>query len=331
MIPEGVFKMGGTGEDDSPMFDVAVARFELDALEVTMGAYAKCVATSACAPPKADNPFCNVKLEGRDDHPVNCVDYRDAEAYCTFVSKRLPTEREWEYAARGGKEQRTFSWGEEPPDGTRACYMHTGGSCKVGSYAPGAFGLFDMSGNVWEWTASWFAPYPQEPANGLFRVYRGGSWSRRFPKWLHNELRNRYRPDEHSASLGFRCAKSVSPTVCATGARVEGTACVPDGTVTASATPPPAPGALTPPGGSLPGASPSSPFPVTPPASAFADQTPVRSRAPEFDEDCKHYPGSPNGYMWRGGTFQAREPLIHASGCKKRDIGVGWTSACCSD
>src|SRR5262249_3708752 len=80
--------------------------------------------------------------------------------------------------------------------------------------APGAFGLYDVSGNVWEWTSSWFAPYPDEATSGTWKVYRGGSWSRRFPKWLRNQNRNRYRVDEWSAALGIRCARAKLPLAC---------------------------------------------------------------------------------------------------------------------
>ncbi len=330
VIPAGIFRMGGTGEDDSPPHQVAVARFALDRTEVTMDAYARCVAEKKCAAPKDDNPFCNVKFGDRGKHPVNCVDHHDAEAFCAFAGKRLPTEREWEYAARGGAEQRTFSWGEEPPDKTRACYMHEGGSCPVGSFAPGAFGLYDVSGNVWEWTSSWFGPYPDELATGQFKVYRGGSWSRRFPKWLHNELRNRYRPDEHSASLGIRCARSVTPIACPEGSTVSGEACalphdaVPRATCgTGEAGVPPCPAQRPAALDTRASAEP------TEPKKDVAHETPVKTRSPEFDEDCKHYPGYPVSYTWRGGTFQAREPVVASSGCKKRDIGVGWTSTCC--
>ncbi len=331
--------MGGTGLEDSPIHLVAVARFELDKTEVTMDAYGACVTAKKCEAPKEDNPFCNVKLESRGRHPVNCVDYRDAEAYCTFAGKRLPSEREWEYAARGGSEQRTFSWGEELPDTKRACYMHEGGSCQVGSFAPGAFGLYDMSGNVWEWTSSWFAAYPDEPAAGLFKVYRGGSWSRRFPKWLHNELRNRYRPDEHSASLGIRCAKSVVPIVCSSDAEARGDGCAAKASpIAAPATPCgpasangnlPCPATRLPAVGLKPRGSEgldADPLPAKPDPRT---ETPIRVRSAEFDGDCGHYPGYPVSFTWRGGTFQAREPLVASSGCKKRDIGVGWTSTCC--
>src|SRR5262249_2484263 len=107
--------------------------------------------------PPNEAPFCNGLDESRRDHPVNCIDATMAAAYCHFAGGRLPTEAEWEYAARGGSEHRRYSWGAEPPDGSRACYYHAG-TCPVASFAPGAFGLYDVSGNVWEWTSSLFAP-----------------------------------------------------------------------------------------------------------------------------------------------------------------------------
>ena len=181
-VPAGVFLMGGESPENTPVHEVVVATFYLDLNEVTMEAYAACVTAGACKPPGVGNPFCNALLPDRARHPVNCVDWRDAESYCKYVGGRLPTEAEWEYAARGGAEQRPYSWGAEEPDRRRACYMHEGGSCVVGTHPAGAFGLFDMTGNVWEWTASWYGPFPGEADSGTTKVYRGGSWSRRFAK-----------------------------------------------------------------------------------------------------------------------------------------------------
>src|SRR5207244_4483483 len=155
----------------------------------------------------------------RGNHPINCVDLRQAAAYCAWAGKRLPSEREWEYAAKGGQDDRRFSWGEEDPTEKNSCYHHPFGSCPVGSFAAGGFGLRDMTGNVWEWTQTEFLPYPSHAAidpivDKKQYAYRGGSWSRRFPKWLRNELRNRYQPNEWSASIGMRCAKSIAPLQC---------------------------------------------------------------------------------------------------------------------
>jgi sulfatase modifying factor 1 len=324
-IPEGVFKMGGSGLENSPAHDVAIARFYLDKTEVTMDAYAGCVKAGACQPPKEDNPFCNVRFPDRGAHPANCVDWRDAEAFCKHVGKRLPSEREWEYAARAGAQQRMYAWGNEEPDTTRSCYMHQGGSCPVASYPAGGFGLFDMTGNVWEWTSSWFAPYPHEPADGQFKVYRGGSWSRRFAKWMRNDLRNRYAVHEQSASVGIRCAKDHPLLSCPAGSVAASGRCA----LPTDPAPPPIASAARPLGsGPLPpGAFSGAPGSAKP---ALDDAPPKRVRASGFDADCqKHYPGLPVAYQWVGGNWGAREPLISGAGCKKRDIGVGWSSACC--
>lgn len=346
-IPAGVFLMGGESPENTPVHEAIVARFYLDDKEVTMRAYEGCQKDGACKPPRVDNPFCNILFPDRGDHPVNCVDYLDAEAFCRRAGKRLPTETEWEYAARGGSEQRLYSWGNDEPDRQRSCYMHEGGSCPVGTHPAGAFGLFDMTGNVWEWTATWYATYPEAPETGFYRVYRGGSWSRRFAKWMRNDLRNRYRPDEHSASVGFRCAMDASPRVCPADTedrdgrcvRVAGTPLCPKGEAFAEG--------KCRPGGMVPAYDPSqSSAALTHPAatgvaaaqpaeaapSASAPAPLGRSRSPRYDDDCaKNFPGAPVAYSFTGGSFHDREPMVRASGCKKRDVGVGWTSACCAN
>ncbi len=342
IIPEGIFLMGGDSEENTPKHEVVVARFELDLHEVTMEAYAACVAAGACKVPQKSNPFCNVLHEGTGRHPANCVDWNDATAFCSWSKKRLPTEREWEYAASGGPEQRRYSWGAEEPDRSRACYSHEG-TCEVASFAAGAFGLYDMTGNVWEWTSSWYGPYPDVASSGRAKVNRGGSWSRRFEKWMRNSLRNRFLPEEVTSSLGFRCAKDVRPLACPKDAapkgdgceRISGTplcapgesfvegACRAGGIVPAWASGGGAPtGHLPSPTGSV-AAAPSAPASAGPP-------TIGRGRSPGFDADCARIaPGMPTAYEFRGGGFHDREPLVRASGCKKRDVGPTWTSVCC--
>ncbi len=346
VIPEGVFLQGGVGEETSPQHEGIVARFLLDASETTMAEYAVCVAAGRCLAPKTDNPFCNARFADRAEHPVNCIDFIDASAYCASVGKRLPTEREWEYAARGGREQRRYSWGDDDPSPERACFMHPGGSCTVRSFAPGAFGLYDMTGNVWEWTSSYFAPYPEVAAAGATRVYRGGSWSRRFAKWMTNDLRNRYAEHEHSASLGVRCARSIEPLVCpvdteARGPRCERVrgeplcppahawasgACRPGGVVPAFVDAPRGPSRAD--DARIGGTRPSAP--TAPSAAPAENAAPVVTRSPAVDADCeRHYPGRPHGFQVTGGRFHDREPLVVARGCKKRDTSVSWTSMCC--
>jgi len=341
-LPAAAYMMGsrtGSGdEEEHPMHEVLLAAFFLDRTEVTVDAYAACVEAGRCKAARVELPFCNAKVEGRGGHPINCVDHEDASAFCAFAGKRLPTESEWEYAASGGNEKRKFSWGEEEPDRARACYFHEG-TCPVGSFAPGAFGLLDMSGNVWEWTSTFWGPYPGEPLAGTNRVYRGGSWSRRFPRWLRNTLRNRYPPDKWSAALGMRCARTRMPVSCPTDAEPQNETCIRmrgapgcepgflwNGTACALS-------ALAPPAnsGTLPVNATSPPRPAENSPTA-EPETIGRSRTPHFDDDCRsHYAGKTAAYAITGGNFRAREPVVQASGCTKRDVGRTWTSICCPE
>jgi sulfatase modifying factor 1 len=344
-LPAGIFLMGSPisrgSPEERPMHEVVVAAFDLDRTEVRTRDYLACLSAGACTRPHEDNGFCNTSKSaaGREDHPINCIDAHQAEAYCASAGKRLPTEREWEYAARGGAEERRFSWGEEDPTGERACYFHIG-SCPVASFAPGAFGLFDMSGNVWEWTSSWFGTYPDAPKTGTARVYRGGSWSRRFPKWLSTAMRNRYDPGSWSASLGVRCARSRLPLACPAdteardGAcvRVHGTprceptlswngdACTPGGAPTLKGSGS-AEGTVATPGTAAPGTA----------APAPGDEEPIsKARTPQHDPDClAHYAGKPAAYRYSGATFHKRNRPLEAAGCTRRDMGLTWTSVCC--
>ena len=331
-IPTGIFLMGSRAHhgrpEDRPMHEVALAAFDLDRTEVTTRAYRACMSRGACARPHEDSAYCNTDERappGRDDHPINCVDWNHAAAYCASVGKRLPTEPEWEYAARGGAELRHYSWGEEAPTSEIACYDHVG-TCAVGSFKPGAFGLVDMSGNVWEWTASWFGPYPHEAREGEVRVYRGGSWSRRFPKWLDNAMRNRSAPDRWSASLGFRCARTRLPLACPDETEARGEVCVRVRGV---------PGcepnyawngeACTIAGGPTPrrGVDP-------PPGPPLAKQPVTRVRTPKQDADCQaRYRKKPVAYRYSGSTFHARNKPLEKAGCTRRDMGLTWTSVCC--
>src|SRR5262249_22284856 len=122
---------------------------------------------------------CNYGVPGRGDHPINCVDWLQADAFCKAYGKRLPTEEEWEWAARGGARGTTYPWGDEPP-GKQVCWDGEGSelgkgsrqlTCAVGSHRAGdsPLGIHDLAGNVWEWTSSIHTAEA--------RVYRGGGWS----------------------------------------------------------------------------------------------------------------------------------------------------------
>ena len=159
----------------------------------------------ACTPAVASHSHCNAAHRDRPEYPINCVTWPQADAFCTARQARLLTEVEWEYAARGGEQYLKYPWGSDNPDG-HACWKHGGGSCQTKAYPAGAFGLFDISGNVWEWTDDWYVAYPWPAETGYAKVYRGGSWSRRFEKWMHTRLRDRAKPSDQGAHLGFRCA-----------------------------------------------------------------------------------------------------------------------------
>jgi formylglycine-generating enzyme required for sulfatase activity len=341
-VPGGRFWVGSKAArgipDESPRHQTEVSSFCMDRTEVTLSAYQRCVALGACQAASKKKRSCNARLQGRGQHPANCVSWHEADAYCRWRQVRLPTEVEWEYAARGGNEYRRFSWGNEPPDG-RSCYKHVGGSCKVGSYPAGAFGLLDMTGNVWEWTDTWFGPYPWPPPDGVNKVYRGGSWSRRFPKWMSTTLRNRYPPRRRGSHLGFRCAVTPRSTKCAFGRTADklgclygvldlpcdrgrvfnGLRCARPGTPACRA------GRVERPGhGCVPEVE------VEPEREKLDLSAVTRARSTQSDADCqKYYPGRPHSYRYTGGTHAARNVVSRRAGCANRDVGVGFNSTCC--
>jgi formylglycine-generating enzyme required for sulfatase activity len=212
-IGGGTFSMG-SGDDEegsSPGNQVTVGRYCLDRTEVTVAAYARC---SLCRRP-ATGGLCNAPGMGKDNHPQNCVSWNDAETYCGWASKRLPTEAEWEFAARRGGTSQPFPWGDARPTPERACYnrwsSEARGTCAVGRFPDGPFGLADMAGNVWEWVADWYGPFaPNDPratpSNGVGRVMRGGGWTSSRAADLGTSSRAATWPTNRDDYLGFRCA-----------------------------------------------------------------------------------------------------------------------------
>jgi formylglycine-generating enzyme required for sulfatase activity len=205
-LPGGTFKMGQRGDT------VTVRAFSLDVTEVTADAYAACVRAGGCT---ADHPGewtldgkefkadgrCNYGVRGKGNHPMNCVDWNQATAYCQWAGERLPTEEEWEWAARGQSRGTTYPWGNDEP-GSRGCWGQPG-TCEVGSYAAGDApgGIHDLAGNVWEWTAS------NDVASASGRVDRGGGFNGNATSLLAS-YRSNLTPTSRSGLVGFRCART---------------------------------------------------------------------------------------------------------------------------
>lgn len=340
----GEFWMGsprGRGAtEERPRFLTRVGDFCMDRHEVTTEDYASCVGQGKCTLPHGKQSTCNYGK--RDQHPINCVDWNQADAYCTSVGSRLPTELEWEYAARGGERYFAFSWGPESPDGRTCWKRHQ--SCPVESFAAGAFGLHDMSGNVWEWTNDWFGDYPWPKVTGRNKVFRGGSWSRRFDKWLRTTLRNRTGPESWGSHLGFRCARPAKNAECPFGTGEQPGFCR-HGVIDAECNDPrhqfnglrcTSPGVPECAAGQQPLTGHGCVYPEgatktrAPTRNVEEGPPPTRSRSPDFDEDCRvNQPSRPNAYLIRGGSHGARNQHGKELGCKNRDVGVGWNSTCC--
>lgn len=200
--------------------DSATVRpFCLDVSEVTVAAYAACAGSAACSPAATTvdwpnisdaerakwSTYCNASRADRKNHPVNCVDWEQSGTYCHAQGKRLPTEEEWEWAARGESLGRTYPWGDAPPD-FQLCWSgikKRDGTCPVGSFpegdAPGA--IHDLAGNVWEWTSSSF------DATRSARVLRGGGAFSYDASYFRAALRYRSAPAYRVNFVGFRCAR----------------------------------------------------------------------------------------------------------------------------
>jgi formylglycine-generating enzyme required for sulfatase activity len=261
-VPAGSFMMGnseGSGaRNEHPQHRVTLSGYCIDKTEVTVSAYAACVAKARCMPAPTTNntpgrdgqyamfdQFCNGNRDDRQNHPINCIDWNQAKTYCESLGKRLPTEAEWEYAARGS-DGRTYPWGDAPPEPRRlnACgdecvamgeqvdptfhwkslYDGSDGwvsTAPVGSYPDGAspFGVLDMAGNVWEWTADLYGAYPADadtnPADTSHgpphRVFRGGGFYVDGANAVRAAIRFYQSTDFRREDLGVRCARDAQP------------------------------------------------------------------------------------------------------------------------
>lgn len=219
---------------EQPQHAVSLPAFYMDRYPVTNAQYAAFIAATGHPTPKywthaphmgVENPFPIGAKHGR--HPVVGVSYTDAVAYCEWAGKRLPTEAEWEKAARGGRVKQNYPWGNEPSRN----HANTAGAwgkdkwlwtSPVGSFPPNGYGLSDMAGNVFEWCADWYNPdyyqhsqteNPKGPETGQTRVLRGGSWSNNVFGIYQMRCAYRFhaRPETRNLTIGFRCAATPSP------------------------------------------------------------------------------------------------------------------------
>jgi formylglycine-generating enzyme required for sulfatase activity len=223
-IPGGRFEMGSTRYDDEqPVHEVTVSSFEMLHTEVTVAQYTACVTAAACSEPWAYHANCNWTGPGIEDYPINCISWVQSRDFCYWAGGRLPTEAEWEYAARSGGQPITYPWGNDEPSCFFAVMNDNGWGCglnrtwEVCSKLPGntTQGLCDMAGNVWEWVRDWYhdsyvdAPNDgsawEDPA-GTKRVIRGGRF---YDTGDYLRAANRIgdHPSVQHPALGFRCVR----------------------------------------------------------------------------------------------------------------------------
>jgi formylglycine-generating enzyme required for sulfatase activity len=212
VIPQGTYLMGSADgdPDEQPVHEVSLDSFYIDEHEVTIGQYKKFMSETGHAKPDYWQP----ELD-RSNDPVVGVSWEDARAYAAWAGKRLPTEAEWGYAARGGSVPSKYPWGETP-DPSYANFKSFG-ILPVKNLKPNGYGIYDMIGNVWEWCSDWYdADYyhvktgnnPQGPVMGTYKVLRGGAW---YCDEKEVRVANRFfaLPGNKSYNIGFRCVKSI--------------------------------------------------------------------------------------------------------------------------
>jgi formylglycine-generating enzyme required for sulfatase activity len=253
LIPAGEFQMGSNdgSSDEKPVHKVYTDAFYMDRCEVTNAQYAKFLSKYGKATDQSRHKLLDVGKNsliervgdtyvpeaGYENHPAIVVSWYGASVYAQYYGKRLPTEAEWEKAARGGLVGKKYPWGDAEPDGTQCNFADSSAYGKwldskwsdkgvddgfkftapVGSYPPNGYGLYDMAGNVWEWCADWSGWYsgspeknPTGPTSGTCRVLRGGSWNNT-PTHIRVAYRYSRDPERTTVYIGFRCARNAIP------------------------------------------------------------------------------------------------------------------------
>jgi sulfatase modifying factor 1 len=233
LIPEGNFYMGNPEGDDAhydenPSHKVHLDAFWIDCYEITNRLYKIFVDDTGHRIPYVDTDWAKPYNwengsypPGKADYPVVLVSWEDTTSYAKWAGKRLPTEAEWEKAARGGLLKKRYPWGDKI-DELHANYFtsitNKNEIKPVGTMLPNPYGIYDIAGNVWEWCTDWYGKTyyrtslyknPQGPEKGRYRVFRGGAWINR-DESLRCSERARNVPTHRSYIIGFRCAKSVN-------------------------------------------------------------------------------------------------------------------------